>query len=151
MVGVDFEVAYSGNVAVGSASVAVVFVVATAEVLLGVTARLFGNPSVPLRVAPNGVAGGCGGIPRHFVNNGNDAASEVLLALDLPLSFELLSGAEGVVVCPSLTGEPLEPIVAVDRLVVGLEGVRLPVDEVCGRSGFVPGERGSVTFRVGVN
>jgi len=138
-------------------SAVVTFIEATAEILLEVTARRFGEPSVPFGALPAVLPGDVLEVRLTFVNGGTDAASNVVLAVDLPAAFGLVAEAGGdrvEVVCPSLlTAQlPPEPIVSAGRLVMGLEGprLRLPVDEVCARSGFAPGERGWVTFRVEV-
>jgi hypothetical protein len=66
-----------------------------------------------------------------------------------------VSGGEWVeAVCLSLLVAqlPPAPVVSAGRLMMSLEGsrLRLPIDEISARSGFAPGERGWVTFRVEV-
>jgi hypothetical protein len=145
------------NGVVQSAAAEVAFIEATAEVLLEIGARRFGDATTPFGPLPEVLPGDVLELRITFTTSGTDAASTIALAVDLPLSFVLVPDAGGSsvdVVCPSLIGasEPLAPIVLDNRLLGAPEGLqlRLLVDEVCERSEFAPGERGSVTFRVGV-
>jgi uncharacterized repeat protein (TIGR01451 family) len=140
-----------------TASAVVTFIEATAEILLEVTARRFGDPSTPFGSLPAVLPGDVVELRLTFLNGGTDAASNVVVVADLPAAFGLVAGGGGdwvEVVCPSLPSvEPSpEPVVSEGRLVMGSGGprLRLPVDEVCFRSGFPPGERGWVAFRVEV-
>jgi hypothetical protein len=146
------------NGVVQSASAEVAFIEATAEILSEIGARRFGAVTDSFGPLPAVFPGDVLELRLSFVNNGTDVASNIVLAVDLPPSFVLVpsAGGDGVeVVCPSLSqaSEPVAPVISAGRLLASPAGLqlRVPVDEVCGRSGFAPGERGSVTFRVGVN
>jgi adhesin/invasin len=145
------------NGVVQSASAEVVFILATAELLLELGARRFGDATAPFGPLPAVLPGDVLELRLSFLNNGTDAASDILLVVDLPLSFVLVPGPGGsdvAVVCPGLveTLQAVEAIVSAGRLLASAAGLqlRVPVDEVCESSDFVPGEGGSVTFRVGV-
>jgi uncharacterized repeat protein (TIGR01451 family) len=138
-------------------SATVTFIEATAEMLLEVGVRRVGDATAPFGVLTTVWPGEVLEFRVSFVNNGTDAASNVLIAMDLPLAFVLVDAPdrdEVWVVCPSLpvVGEVPEAIVSAGRLLTESAGLRLRVfiDGVCDRSSFPPGEFGWVTFRVEV-
>jgi adhesin/invasin len=128
---------------------------ATAVIELVIEARLAGDASAAFGVLPEVLPGQVIEVRVTFTHVGSDIASDIVVVVDLPAPFRLRAAAEAdavAVVCPSLAsaGDPPAATVAVGRLVAAADGLRMevPVDEVCGRSEFWPGESGWVRFSV---